>query len=150
MTESTASARNRKAFHNYEIMEKYEAGIALKGTEVKSIRDGRINLQDGFVRLIKGELIMMNVHISPYSHGNINNHSEVRDRKLLMHRQEIDRIAGKLSKAGLTIVPLAVYFKKGKAKVEIGIAKGKQAYDKRESIKKRDIQREEARYKINL
>jgi len=150
MTESTAAARNRKAFHNYEIMEKYEAGIALKGTEVKSIRDGRINLQDGFVRLIKGELIMMNVHISPYSHGNINNHSEVRDRKLLMHRQEIDRIAGKLSKAGLTIVPLAVYFKKGKAKVEIGIAKGKQAYDKRESIKKRDIQREEARYKINL
>ncbi|PKL93047.1 MAG: SsrA-binding protein [Candidatus Goldiibacteriota bacterium HGW-Goldbacteria-1] len=150
MTESTASARNRKAFHNYEIMEKYEAGIALKGTEVKSIRDGRINLQDGFVRLIKGELIMMNVHISPYSHGNINNHSEIRDRKLLMHRQEIDRIAGKLSKAGLTIVPLAVYFKKGKAKVEIGIAKGKQAYDKRESIKKRDIQREEARYKINL
>lgn len=150
MTESTAAARNRKAFHNYEIMEKYEAGIALKGTEVKSIRDGRINLQDGFVRLIKGELIMMNVHISPYSHGNINNHSEIRDRKLLMHRQEIDRIAGKLSKAGLTIVPLAVYFKKGKAKVEIGIAKGKQAFDKRESIKKRDIQREEARYKINL
>jgi len=150
MTDATAAARNRKAFHNYEILEKYEAGIALKGTEVKSIRDGRINLQDGFVRLIKGELIMMNVHISPYSHGNINNHPEMRDRKLLMHRKEIDRIAGKLSKAGHTIVPLAVYFKKGKAKVEIGLAKGKQAFDKRETIKKRDLQRKEARYKINL
>jgi SsrA-binding protein len=150
MTETKDIARNRKAFHEYEVLDSFEAGIALKGTEIKAIRDGRINLQDGFAVLIKGELYLMNVHISPYSHGNIQNHDPLRDRKLLLHRKELDSLAGKLGKAGLTLVPLSAYFKDGRVKISLGLCKGKKLYDKRESLKKRDIAREESRYKINL
>jgi SsrA-binding protein len=150
MTETKDIARNRKAFHEYEVLDSFEAGIALKGTEIKAIRDGRINLQDGFAVLMKGELFLMNVHISPYSHGNIQNHDPLRDRKLLLHRKELDSLAGKLGKAGLTLIPLSAYFKDGRVKISLGLCKGKKLYDKRESLKKKDIAREESRYKINL
>jgi len=148
--ENQKIAENRKAFHDFSILESMEAGIALKGTEIKSIRQGKVNLRDGFARMIKGEIILFNVHISEYTHGNINNHSPLRDRKLLLHREEIDRLIGKMNKGGLTLVPISMYFKKGRVKVQLGLCKGKKEFDKRESIKKKDIAREEARYKINM
>jgi SsrA-binding protein len=135
-------ATNRKALHEYFILERYEAGIVLKGTEVKSLRQGSANLQDGYALLRSGELWLVGMHISPFDKGNINNHDPIRDRKLLMHKKELLKITGKTSEQGLTLVPLRVYFKKNIVKVEIGLAQGKKAYDKREAIKKRDVERQ--------
>ena len=135
-------AVNRKARHNYDILDTYEAGIALLGTEVKSLRAGKINLKDGYARIKGGEVWLVGVHISPYSHGTYNNHDPERERKLLLHRWEIRRLIGKVEEAGLTLIPLKVYFKNGKAKVELALARGKKTYDKRHDIAKRDAQRE--------
>jgi len=130
---------NKKAYHDYHIEDKYEAGIVLTGTEVKSLRDGNANLKDSYAKIKNGELYLINAHISPYSCGNIFNHDPKRDRKLLMHKREINRLLGKVSEKGFTIVPLALYFnKKNQVKVELGLAKGKTLYDKREAIKRRD------------
>ncbi|GAV21561.1 SsrA-binding protein SmpB [Carboxydothermus pertinax] len=133
---------NRKAFHDYHILEKYEAGISLKGTEVKSIRLGRVNLRDSFARIENGELWLYNMHISPYEQGNRFNHEPKRPRKLLMHKREIMRLFGKTREKGLTLVPLKLYFKGNYAKIELGLAKGKKIYDKREEMAKRDAARE--------
>lgn len=143
-------ATNKKATHDYFILEKYEAGIVLKGTEIKSIRQGKVNLRDSFARIIKGEIFLMNMHISPYTHGNVFNHNPLRDRKLLLHKKEIARLAGKVAQKGLALVPLSLYFKNNRVKVELALVKGKKIYDKREDIKKRDLQRMEKRYKINM
>lgn len=133
---------NRKARHDYEILETYETGIALVGTEVKSLRVGKANLKDSYAALKNEEVWLYGVHISPYSHGNIFNHSPERDRKLLLHRREIRRLIGKTKETGLTLVPLRMYFKRGKAKVELGLARGKKQFDKREAIAKRDVERD--------
>ncbi len=134
---------NRKAYHDYFIEEKLEAGIVLQGTEVKSLRDGRANLQDAYASVKDGEVFLYNCHISPYSHGNIMNHDPTRVRKLLLHKKEIDKLIGKTQLKGLTLVPLRIYFStRGHAKVELGLAKGKKLYDRRESIKAREAGRE--------
>jgi SsrA-binding protein len=133
---------NRKAFHDYFIEETLEAGIVLSGTEVKSLREGRINLKDSFARVENGEVLLYNCHISPYSHGNISNHDPTRKRKLLLQRREIERLLGKAQQRGYTLVPLKVYFKRGWAKVELGLARGKKLYDKRETESKKSAQRE--------
>jgi SsrA-binding protein len=138
-------ATNRQAFHNYFIEEKVEAGVALLGTEVKSLRQGRANLKDGYAQFRQGEIWLMNCHISPYSHGNLNNHDPLRERKLLLHREEIRRLERKRRVSGLTVVPLRLYLRKGRIKVELGLARGKKLYDKREAIKKRDLDRESRR-----
>jgi SsrA-binding protein len=135
-------ATNRKAFFNYEIFERAEAGIVLAGSEVKSIREGGLNFRDSFVELRAGELWLVGCRVGPYSHGNIQNHAEGQDRKLLLHRREIDKLGGKATEKGFTIVPLQAYFKNGRIKVEIGIARGKKSHDKRETIKRKDIERE--------
>jgi SsrA-binding protein len=135
-------ATNRKAFHNFEILDRAEAGLALVGTEVKSIREGGLNFRDSFVEFKGGELFLVGCRIGPYSHGNLMNHSEDRDRKLLLHKREIMKLGGKATERGLTIVPLRAYFKNGRVKLEIGLARGKKSHDKRESIKRRDIERE--------
>jgi SsrA-binding protein len=135
-------ADNRKARHDYHILETYEAGIALLGTEVKAIREGRVNLRDSYARTEQGEVWMMNVHISPYSHRGYAEHPEMRQRKLLMHRHEIRKLIGRTAEKGLTLVPLQMYFKKGRVKVLVGLAKGKQAHDKRETIRRREVDRE--------
>ena len=135
-------ATNRKAFFNYEILERVEAGMSLVGTEVKSIRDGGLNFRDSFVLFKAGELFLVGCRIGPYSHGNIMNHPEDRDRKLLLHKKEILKIGGKATERGLTIVPLKAYFKKGRVKIEIGLARGKKAHDKRETLKRKDLERE--------
>lgn len=135
-------ATNKKAYHDYHIEETYEAGMALRGTEVKSLREGRANLKDSFARIDKDEIFLLNCHISPYSHGNIANHDPLRTRKLLLHRREIQRLIGKIQQKGYALIPLKIYFKNEKAKVELGLAKGKKAYDKREDIKKREAGRE--------
>jgi len=122
-------ATNRKALHEYFILERYEAGIVLKGTEVKSLRQGSANLQDGYALLRSGELWLIGMHINPFDKGNINNHDPLRDRKLLMHKKELLKITGKTSEKGLTLIPLRVYFKKNIVKVELGLAQGKKAYD---------------------
>lgn len=139
-------ASNRKAFYDYHIEEKYEAGISLLGTEVKSLRDGRVNLKDSYVIIKEGEAFLFNCHISPYSHGNINNHEPLRTRKLLLHKKEIAKLWGKISQQGLTLIPLKIYFKNGKAKVEVGLAKGKRQYEKRDSIKEKEAKREIERH----
>lgn len=133
---------NRKAFHDYFIEETLEAGIVLSGTEVKSLREGRINLKDSFARVENGEVLLYNCHISPYSHGNISNHDPTRTRKLLLQKREIERLLGKAQQRGYTLVPLKIYFKRGWAKVEIGLAVGKKLYDKRETESKKSAQRE--------
>ncbi len=133
---------NRKARHDYHILDKIEAGIVLQGTEVKSLRDGRANLKDSYASVKGEELFLYNLHISPYSHGNISNHDPVRVRKLLLHKKEIRKLIGKTQEKGLTLVPLRLYFKAGKAKVELGVAKGKKSYDKRQDLAKRDAERE--------
>jgi SsrA-binding protein len=138
-------AHNRKARHNYDILETYEAGLVLAGTEVKSLRDGRANFKDAYAAVRNEEVWLFGMHISPYSHGNINNHNPERDRKLLMHRNEIRRLIGKTKETGLTLVPLQLYFKNGKVKVELALAKGKKQYDKREAIAKREADRETKR-----
>jgi SsrA-binding protein len=136
-------ATNRKAYHDYFIEEKLEAGIMLRGTEVKSLRDGRANLQDSYASVDDGEVFLHHCHISPYSHGNIMNHDPLRPRKLLLHRKEINKLIGKTQQKGLTLIPLRIYFsKQGKAKVELALAKGKKQYDRRESIKAREAGRE--------
>jgi SsrA-binding protein len=136
-------ASNRRAFHEYHILETYEAGIALVGTEVKALREGKANLQDSFARIDHGEVLLHHCHIQPYSHGNIQNHDPLRVRKLLLHRNEIQRLLGKTQEQGLTLIPLKLYFNKvGRAKVELGLAKGKTGPDKRESIKRREATRE--------
>lgn len=137
---------NRKAYHDYFIEETYEAGISLLGTEVKSLREGRVNLKDSYAIIKDNEVFLLNCHISPYSHGNIQNHDPLRTRKLLLHRKEISKLWGKLSQRGFTLVPLNIYFKKGKAKVEIGLCKGKRQYEKRETIKEKEAQREIQRH----
>lgn len=138
-------AANRQAFHNYFIEEKLEAGVALLGTEVKSLRQGRANLKDSYAVIRRGEIWLLNCHISPYSHGNLNNHEPLRERKLLLHRGEIRRLNRRVRLAGLTLVPLRLYLKNGLVKVELGLAKGKKLYDKRQSIKQRDLDREARR-----
>ena len=135
-------AENRKARHDYHILETYEAGIALLGTEVKAIREGRVNLRDSFARLDKGEVWLMNVHISPYSHTGYAHHEERRHRKLLMHRHEIQKLTGKVQEKGLTLVPLQMFFARGRVKVTLALVKGKQAHDKRETIRRREVDRE--------
>jgi len=136
-------ATNRKSFHDYFIEEKFEAGIVLQGTEVKSLREGRVNLQDSYASARDGEIFLYNCHISPYSHGNIMNHDPTRPRKLLLHKKEINKLMGKTQQQGLTLVPLRIYFStRGHAKVELGLAKGKKLYDRRESIKAREAGRE--------
>ncbi len=146
MTSETAKEKvvvtNRKALHDYFIIETYEAGIVLKGTEVKSLRQGNANLQDGYALLKNGELWLIGMHISPFEKGNINNHDPKRERKLLLHKQEIRRLINSLTTKGLTLVPLKVYFKNNIIKIEIGVAQGKKSYDKRETIKKREIERQ--------
>ena len=133
---------NRKARHDYHILETWEAGVALLGTEVKAIREGRVNLRDSYARVDKGEIWMMNVHISPYSNRGYADHAEMRQRKLLMHRHEIRKLVGRTAEKGLTLVPLEMYFKNGRVKVRLALAKGKQAHDKRETIRRRETERE--------
>ena len=135
-------ADNRKAFHDYHILDSWEAGIALLGTEVKSIREGSVNLRDSFARLERGEVWLLNVHIGPYSHSGYSTHEERRQRKLLMHREQIRKLTGKVAERGLTLVPLRMYFKKGRVKVALALVKGKQAHDKRETLRRREIDRE--------
>lgn len=132
---------NRKAKFEYFIEETIEAGIALKGTEVKSIRQGKCNIKDGYAQIIDGEVYLFNVHISPYEQGNIYNQDPVRTRKLLLHRREIRKLTGYISQKGYTLVPLTIYIKDGLVKVEIGVARGKKLYDKREDIAKKDAER---------
>jgi len=133
---------NRKAKYDYEILETIEAGIVLKGTEIKSIRNGKANLKDSYATIKKGEALLLNMHISPYEKGNIFNHEEIRTRKLLLHKKEILKLNDKIHMEGFTLVPIKLYFKGSKAKILLGLAKGKKSYDKREVIKKRDIERD--------
>lgn len=135
-------SQNRKAYHDYHIEEAVESGIALLGTEVKSLREGRAHLKDSYVILKSGEAFLLNCHISPYSHGNIMNHEPLRTRKLLMHRKEIDRLRGKVEGKGFTLIPLKLYFKDSFVKVEIGLARGKKLFEKRDTIKEREAKRE--------
>jgi SsrA-binding protein len=144
-SEDKSIAQNRKARHNYDFLEKYETGIVLAGTEVKSLREGRVNFKDSYAALRNNEVWLYGMHISPYSHGNIYNHNPERDRKLLLHRNEIRRLIGKTKDTGLTLVPLQLYFKSGKVKVELALAKGKKQFDKREAIAKREADRETKR-----
>ncbi len=137
--------RNRKAHFEYTIVQSFEAGIVLQGTEVKSLRAGKCNLTDGFVEIINGEAWLKSVHISEYSQGNINNHDPFRDRKLLLNAIEIKKLNQRVKEKGYTIVPLSLYLKNGKVKVEIALAKGKKLYDKREAIAKKDMERESRR-----
>ena len=135
-------AGNKKAYHDFFIEETYECGIALLGTEVKSLRDGRANLKDCYAMVKKEEVFLIGLHISPYSHGNIMNHDPERTRKLLMHKREIRRLNGLLTLKGYTLVPTKIYFKEGRVKVELGLAKGKKNYDVRETVKEKEAQRE--------
>jgi len=135
-------AVNRKARHDYELLERTEAGLVLQGTEVKSIRDGRVNLKDSYASAQDGELFLLQCHVSPYSHGNRENHDPLRKRKLLLHRRELRRLIGKMSERGLTLVPTRMYFKNGRVKVEIALARGKKAHDRRASEKEKDVNRE--------
>jgi SsrA-binding protein len=135
-------AENRKAFHDYHILETFEAGIALLGTEVKAIREGNVNLRDSYAQVNDGEVWVYNIHIKPYSHRGYADHEPTRKRKLLLHRQEIRKLIGKTVERGMTLVPTRMYFKDGRVKVGLGLARGKQAHDKRETIKRREADRE--------
>ena len=144
-------ANNKKAYHDYFIDETYEAGIVLHGTEVKSMRMGKCSVKESFIRIENGEMFAYGMHISPYEKGNIFNKDPLRVKKLLLHKYEINKLAGKLAEQGYTLVPLQVYFSKGKAKMEIGLAKGKKLYDKRQDIAKKDMKREAQRdFKVNM
>ncbi len=134
--------RNKKAYHNYQILDRYEAGIVLTGTEVKSIRNHRVNLKDGYAKIKDGELWLEHCHISSYSHRGFADHDPVRSRKLLLHRREINKLVGKTTRKGFTIVPLCLKWKRGRVKVEIAVARGKHLYDKREAARRRVIERE--------
>jgi SsrA-binding protein len=140
-----AVCQNRKAYHDYHIEETLEAGIALVGTEVKSLREGRANLRDSYVIVKDSEVFVLNFYIGPYSHGNIMNHDPLRTKKLLLNRKEVNRLKGKVSVKGFTIIPLKIYFKGPFAKVEIGLARGKRLFEKRETIKEREAKREIAK-----
>jgi SsrA-binding protein len=140
--EDTTVATNRKARHDYFIEETLEAGLVLQGTEVKSLRLGLANLTDSYAIVKKDEVFLFNANISPYPHGNIMNHEPLRTRKLLLHREEIRKLIGKITQKGFTLIPLKIYFVRGKAKVLIGLAKGKKAFDKRETIKEKESKRE--------
>ena len=135
-------AANRAAFHEYHISDRYEAGVALTGTEVKSVMGGRVQLKDSYVAVREGEAWLFNAHISPYSHGNRENHDPVRTRKLLLHKREIDRLDETSVKQGMTLVPTRLYLKNGRIKIEIGVARGKKLYDKRETEMRRTVERE--------
>ena len=135
-------AENRKAFHDYHLVETFEAGIVLLGTEVKAIREGRVNLRDSFARVEDGEVFLYNVNISAYSHRGYSDHEPLRRRKLLLHRDEIRKLIGKTVEKGMTLVPTRLYYKNGRVKVAVSLAKGKQAYDKRETVKRREAERE--------
>ena len=141
-TSDSTISKNREAFHDYHILETLEAGLALKGTEVKSLRNHQASLTGSFARLEKGELFVYNLHIAPYEHGSIFNPDPKRERKLLLHRAQIRDLALKIQSKGVTLIPLRLYFKQGIVKMELGLAKGKRQYDKRETIKKRDQARE--------
>jgi SsrA-binding protein len=143
--EKQSIARNKRARHDYEILDTWEAGIVLTGTEVKSLRDGKANLADSYAVVNDGEVYLLNLHISPYEQGNQFNHEPTRTRKLLLHRKEIRRMIGSVERQGLTLIAMELYFKRGKAKVAIGLGKGKKQHDKREDLKKRDADRELAR-----
>ncbi len=138
-------ADNRKAHHDYHILHTYEAGIVLLGTEVKSIREGRVNLRDSFARVEDGEVFIYNVHVSPYSHRGYADHEPTRRRKLLLHKGEIRKLIGKTVERGMTLVPVRMYLKNGRVKVVVGVAKGKKTYDKRETIRRREAERETRR-----
>ena len=140
-----AIARNKRARHDYHILEHWEAGLVLTGTEVKSLRDGKANLSDAYAIVKDGEVYLLNLHISPYDKGNQFNHEPTRTRKLLLHRKEIRRMIGAVERQGLTLVPLELYFKKGVAKVQLALGKGKKLHDKRDDEKRRDDEREMAR-----
>ena len=135
-------ADNRKAFHDYHVLDTWEAGVALLGTEVKAIREGRVNLRDSFARVEGDEIWVYNIHISPYSHTGYAHHEERRQRKLLLHHHEIQKLTGKVKEKGLTLVPLQMYFKSGRVKVALALVKGKQLHDKRETIRRREVDRE--------
>ena len=138
-------ARNKKAFHDYFVLESYEAGIELFGTEVKSVRQGKLNLKDAYCSIDGGELFVNGMHISPYDHGNIFNRDPMRKRRLLMHKKEINKLFGEVQQQGMALIPLSAYFKKGRLKIQVGLCKGKKLYDKRESIARRDADRETRR-----
>jgi SsrA-binding protein len=135
-------AVNRQAYYNYDILEKFEAGMVLTGTEIKSAREGRVNLKDAYGIVKNAEIWLLNCHISPYSHGNYANHDPLRTRKLLMHRSEIQKLIGRTTERGLTLVPLKIYLKEGRLKVELALAKGRKVHDKREAEKKKTIDKE--------
>ena len=135
-------ANNKKAYHDYFILDKYEAGIELFGTEVKSIRAGKVNLKDSYCEIKNGEIFATGVHITPYEHGNIFNKDPMRDKKLLMHKKEILKLFGQVQREGCTIIPLSLYFKGSRVKMEIGLCKGKKQYDKREAMAQRDAKRD--------
>src|SRR5215472_14544743 len=137
-----AIATNRRARHEYEILETVEAGLVLRGTEVKSLRDGLVNFKDSYASVRNGEGWLLGCHISPYSHGTDANHDPERDRKLLLHQREIKRLTGKIAERGLTLVPLRLYFKGGRAKLEVGLARGKKLHDKRSALREREVRRE--------
>ncbi len=142
-------ANNKKAFHDFFIDETYEAGVALHGTEVKSMRMGKCSIKEAFIRIENGEMFVYGMHVSPYEKGNIFNRDPLRVKKLLMHRAEINKLEGKIAEKGFTLVPLQVYFKDGKVKVEVGLARGKKLYDKRDDIAKKDQRREfEREFKV--
>ena len=148
MTQQTSSdgvkiiATNRKAFHDYHIVETIEAGIVLTGTEIKSVREGKVSLRDGYATVRAGEIWLISVHIAPYSHGNQDNHEPRRERKLLLHRREINRLVSKVNERGWTIVPLRMYLRRNKAKVELALVRGKALHDKRDTIARRDADRD--------
>jgi SsrA-binding protein len=142
MADDKVVATNREAYHSYHILETHECGIALTGTEVKSIREGRCNLKDSYGIIRNGEAWLLNAHVSQYSHGNRENHDPTRARKLLLHRREIDRLQGKAQEKGLTLVPTRMYLKAGRIKVELAVAKGKKLFDKRETERRREADRE--------
>jgi SsrA-binding protein len=145
MTQAKTIITNRKALRNYAILEKIEAGISLRGTEVKSLRIGKGNLGDSFAKVEEMEVFLYNFHISPYEQGNIHNHDPLRTRKLLLHKREIQRLWGQTSLKGFSLIPLRVYFRRGKAKVELGLARGKKLYDKREDIRRKEADMEARR-----
>ncbi len=150
MSKDTAAGRrvlatNRRAFFHYHVLDRIEAGISLLGTEVKSLRDGGLNFSDSWVEHRSGELVLVGCRIAPYSHGNLMNHPPDRERKLLLHKREIERLGGRATERGLTIVPLQAYLKNGRVKIEIGLARGKHLHDKREAIRRRDAERETRR-----
>lgn len=138
-------ATNRRARHEYEILETYEAGLVLRGTEVKSLREGQVNFKDSYASIQRDEAWLHGCHIAPYHHGTDANHEPERSRKLLLHRREIARLTGKVAERGLTLVPLRLYFKQGRAKLELGLARGKKLHDKRQSLREREARREMAR-----